>query len=222
MILPHTQPLADPLPPPGQRSVDDVVAAYSDKVSSRLLPRFQFAGVAWPPERVVLVATKDTRRLELWVLEGAEWVRVREYRIKGMSGGFGPKLREGDRQVPEGFYNVTHLNPNSRFHLSMKLDYPNLFDRAQAERDGRSDLGGDIFIHGGVLSTGCLAVGDNAIEELFVLAAEIGSERISVLISPKDFRYRPLEPLSPETPPWVFELHQQIAANLERFPLGGR
>lgn len=73
-----------------------------------------------------------------------------------------------------------------------------------------------------MLSTGCLAVGDNAIEELFVLAAEIGSERISVLISPKDFRYRPLELLSPETPTWGFELHQQIAANLESFPLSGR
>jgi len=213
---------AGPSDVPGRRSVGDVVRLYGDKVAARLLPRFQFAGVPWPPERVTLVATKETRRLELWALHERRWVHVRDYRIKGLSGGFGPKLREGDRQVPEGRYRITALNPNSRFHLSMKLDYPNAFDRAQADKEGRGDLGGDIFIHGGELSRGCLAVGNNAVEELFVMTARLGVERVSVLISPKDFRFRLRFPLSPDSPRWVQTLYQQIAGNLKQFPLSGK
>lgn len=203
----------------GARSVDDVVQRYGEKVASKLLPRFQFAGVTWPPEEVTLVATKDTRLLELWALHEKRWVHVRDYRIKGLSGRFGPKLREGDLQVPEGFYKITALNPNSSFHLSMKLDYPNTFDKAQAEMEGRSNLGGDIFIHGENVSKGCLAVGNNAIEELFVMTAQIGIEKVSVLISPKDYRFRPLTRLAPDAPGWIHLLHQQIALNLKQFPL---
>jgi len=71
---------------------------------------------------------------------------VADYRITAASGTAGPKLREGDRQVPEGIYRIVGLNPNSRYHLSMKLDYPNAFDRHQAARDGRARPGSDIFI----------------------------------------------------------------------------
>jgi hypothetical protein len=201
-----------------RRTVGDALLEYSDKVGDRLLPRFQFAGIAWPPDEVTLVATKDTRLLELWARVGKRWQHVRDYRIKGMSGTFGPKLREGDLQVPEGFYRITYLNPNSRFHLSLKLDYPNRYDRQQAEMEGRTDLGGDIFIHGKNISTGCLAVGDNAVEELFVMTALLGKENVSVIISPRDYRFRPLESY-PDQPSWVNELHAAIAGNLQQFPL---
>jgi hypothetical protein len=189
-----------------------VVALYQAKMEARLLPWFRFAGVDWPPRAITLLALKDSRRLELWALSRQGWRPIFDYRIKGISGGPGPKLREGDRQVPEGFYRIVGFNPNSRYHLSIKIDYPNRFDRAQARRERRTGLGGEIFIHGKAVSQGCLAIGDKAIEDLFVLIALVGVERVSVIISPRDYRIRPWIPAGPGEPPWVDDLNRQIAA----------
>lgn len=204
------------------RTVDDVLSLYGDKVRERLQPRFLFAGVDWPPQRVSLVAFKDTRLMELWALSDAGWQHIKDYRVKAMSGHKGPKLLEGDRQVPEGEYGIELLNPNSAYHLSLKLDYPNAYDRQQAQQDGRSNLGGDIFIHGGRVSSGCVAVGDIASEELFVLAAMIGEPNVSVLITPRDYRFRPRQPVNQNAPAWVEDLHGQIANRLQLFPLADK
>ena len=119
-----------------------VLDKYRAKVESRLLPRFRYAGVDWPPQELQLLVIKETRQMELWARSESGWHYIRDYRIKGMSGGLGPKLKEGDRQVPEGSYRISRLNPNSSFHLSMKVDYPNAHDRKMAQRDGRRRLGG--------------------------------------------------------------------------------
>ena len=73
-------------------------------------------------------------------------VRLARYPIRAASGALGPKLREGDRQVPEGVYDIESLNPNSRFHVALRVGYPNAFDRQMAGREGRTALGGDIMI----------------------------------------------------------------------------
>jgi len=132
------------------------------------------------------------------------------------SGGPGPKLREGDFQIPEGIYRVIWLHPNSQYHLSMKLDYPNAFDREQARRDGRTNLGGDIFIHGKDISIGCLAVGDPAIEELFVLAARVGVQRVTTVVAPWDLRRRPPPDLSAHLP-WATALYARLSRTLAGF-----
>ena len=75
--------------------------------------------------------------------------------------------------------------------LSMKINYPNTFDKAQARRERRDNLGGDIFIHGNHLSVGCLAIGDDAIEELFSLSYAVGLRNIKVIIAPNDLRKGP-------------------------------
>jgi len=206
----------------GQRTVQDVLLDYRQRVVSRLQPRFQFSNIDWPPERISLVVFKDTRLMEMWASDGDGWRHVKDYRVKGMSGSRGPKLQEGDLQVPEGTYRIEKLNPNSNYHLSLKLNYPNRFDRLQAERDGRDNLGGDIFIHGDRVSSGCLAMGDRAAEELFVLAAMIDPENISVLISPRDFRFRPQLPLPEGAPAWVGDLNRQIATRLLQYPLADK
>ena len=92
-----------------------------------------------------------------------------------LRGASGPKIQRGDKQVPEGVYGISYLNPNSAYHLSLGVNYPNAFDREMAAKDGRKNLGGDIMIHGKNVSSGCLAVGDEPAEELFVLAAEVGT-----------------------------------------------
>jgi hypothetical protein len=99
----------------------------------------------------------------------------------------------------------------------MKLDYPSAYDRARAAEDGRTDLGGDIFIHGKDVSIGCLAVGDPAIEELFVLAARIGVERLTTVIAPWDLRRRPPPQLGGQAPAWVDELYGRLGARLAGF-----
>jgi murein L,D-transpeptidase YafK len=139
--------------------------------------------------------------------------RVKDYPVLAASGVLGPKLREGDRQVPEGIYRVPALNPRSRFHLSIRLDYPNEFDLAQALRDGRSEPGSDIFIHGGAASIGCLAMGDEIIEELFLLARDTGLAKLSVIIVPTDFRRREFPP-PPGAPAWTAELYARLRAEV--------
>jgi murein L,D-transpeptidase YafK len=140
---------------------------------------------------------------------------VRNYEIRRASGEAGPKLREGDGQVPEGLYRIDGLNPNSSYHLSLKINYPNEFDRQQASIDGRTQLGGDIFIHGREVSIGCLAMGDDAIEELFVLAHRVGKENISVLLAPRDFRQRPISGSAGVA--WVDTLYSQVRQELKRY-----
>src|SRR5207244_3968581 len=119
---------------------------------------------AYPPAELALLAFKQERLLEVYATDkkmgGFKFVQA--YPILGASGELGPKLREGDGQVPEGLYAINFLNPNSLYHLSLRVSYPNDFDRAQAKRDGRQKLGGDIMIHGSFASIGCLAMGDEA------------------------------------------------------------
>lgn len=170
-------------------TVSERLAQYGDLARGRLAPHFQRAGLCYPPRHVTLLGLKAEKRLEVYAGDGPDHLRlVRAYPIFAASGQAGPKLKEGDRQVPEGIYRVTALNPNSLFHLALRLGYPNTFDQEMAKREGRQKLGGDIMIHGRNVSTGCLAMGDPAVEELFVLAADTGLEQVRVVIAPADLR----------------------------------
>jgi hypothetical protein len=196
--------------PEGSRAIDEVLFNYGPYALNQLKPYFKKAGVAYPPRDIVLLAIKNEKKMELWARDQGQYRLIRPYGIKAASGMRGPKLEQGDRQVPEGIYHISRLNPNSNYHLSMKVDYPNNFDLEHAEYDGRSNLGGDIFIHGKAVSAGCLAMGDAAIEELFVLAAHVGTENIKVIIAPSDPRKEPLDLSHPSLPSWTPELYAEI------------
>lgn len=197
---------------PGSRTVEDVLKTYGPEAVERLAPHFKRAGVDSPPKELTLLGLKAERRLEVWAPDRRGTNKlIRTYDIQAASGMRGPKLREGDRQVPEGVYKLVMLNPNSDYHLSMKINYPNTFDRFQASMEGRSRLGGDIFIHGKAVSAGCLAMGDLPIEDLFVLVSHVGKENVKVVIAPYDPRERPLGPAAEGMPDWVPELYQTIA-----------
>ncbi len=96
----------------------------------------------------------------------------------------------------------------------MRVNYPNPDDRSRAAAEGRHNPGGDIMIHGGALSIGCLAVGDEAAEELFVLAAETGIENMRVILSPVDFRVRALPADLEEMPPWMVGVYEEVGRAL--------
>jgi hypothetical protein len=198
------------------RSVQDVVHAIDRTGGARMRAALARAGLAEAPRRLWLLAVKDERRLELWAeTPGRARMRVTAWPVLAASGVAGPKLREGDLQVPEGVYRIPLLNPTSAYHLSLKVDYPNARDRTWAARDGRTRLGGQIFIHGNAVSIGCIAIGDAAIEELFWLAATAGKEAFTVVIVPTDLRRRPAPAVAV---PWAGELYADLKAELERFP----
>lgn len=196
----------------------EAITRYGAAAQRRLEPCFRGSGVAYPPERAALLAFKAERRLELWARDSRAWIYVKRYRILAASGEAGPKLREGDRQVPEGIYRIVRLNPHSRFHLSMKLDYPNSFDLRYAASEGRRKPGNDIFIHGKARSAGCVAVGDPAIEELFVLVHALGIDNTRVLIAPRDLRWQPLSAGAAPRRGWVMRLYEILSDELGRFP----
>lgn len=201
----------------GLRNVSDVVAKYGPAARARLAPHFERAGVQYPPRDIALLVFKDERRVALWARSDRDWRYVRAYPILAASGHAGPKLMQGDEQVPEGVYRIENLNPNSSYHLSMKVSYPNAFDRRMAASDGRTRLGGDIYIHGKAVSIGCIALGDRAIEELFTLVAQTGHQRVQVIIAPNDLRVEgPL--LDDDAPMWTGQLYRAISTALAPFP----
>ena len=146
---------------------------------------FKSAGVTYPPEAIFLRALKREARLELWARTGATpFQLIRSYPITYSCGEPGPKRREGDRQVPEGFYEIDRFNPESNFHLSLGLNYPNASDRLRSDQ---AQPGSDIFIHGGDGSIGCIPIGDENIEEVFLAAWDArahGQEKIEVHVFP--------------------------------------
>ncbi|MEO0454206.1 MAG: L,D-transpeptidase family protein [Verrucomicrobiota bacterium] len=138
---------------------------------------------------LVLVGLKQEKTLEVWGQNvSGEHDLIATYPFTAYSGTLGPKLQEGDRQIPEGIYRIEYLNPNSSYHLSMKLDYPNEFDKAMGKQDSRERLGYDIFIHGKAVTIGCIPIGDAAIEKLFYMVSKIGRSNVRVILSPYDMR----------------------------------
>lgn len=201
------------------KSVEDRLREHGAKVDARLRPIFAAKGAAYPPAKLTLIGLKEEKVLQVYAADGENrWRFIKSYDVLAASGELGPKLREGDRQVPEGIYKISLLNPNSLYHLSLRVDYPNEFDRRMAALDKRTRLGGDIMIHGNAVSIGCIAVGDQAAEDLFVLAARTRLPNISLIISPKDLRKGRLSVKAPAAPPWVDDLYAMIRKEINVYP----
>ena len=202
----------------GKSTVADRVAQFGPVVRLRWQPLFEQKGVSYPPQRLLLVGLKSEKQLQVYAANSGKTLKlIRTFPVLAASGKLGPKLRFGDLQVPEGFYRIDSLNPNSAFHLALHINYPNEFDRAQATRENRGALGGQIMIHGSNGSIGCLAMGDEAAEDLFVLVAETGIENVEVILSPVDFRVRDV-PKNAQRPAWIAGLYSQIKATLIKLP----
>lgn len=204
-----------------EKSVDHAVARYGLRMEPHLKSAFSKAGVAYPPKDIALLAFKKERHIQLWAKNNNQtWRHIQNYPLTASSGRLGPKLQERDRQIPEGIYRLTAFNPFSAMHLSIMINYPNNWDRLQASKDGRSKkLGGNIFLHGKSLSVGCLAVGDKAIDELFLLTRRVGLNHVQLIISPNDLRKGRPATSAFAQPRWLPELYQQINTALAHFPL---
>lgn len=137
---------------------------------------------------IVVRLFKEEAELEVWKQDtSGRFQLLKTYPICRWSGDLGPKLWEGDRQAPEGFYTVTPelMNPNSSFYLSINLGYPNKFDKAN-KRDGSF-----LMIHGDCWSSGCYAMTDEQISEVYSLARDSLGGRPSFQVQAYPFRLTP-------------------------------
>ena len=120
------------------------------------------------PESPTLIrAYKKESELEIWKMRAdGRYVHLKTFPMCRWSGQLGPKTREGDRQVPEGFYSITpaQMNPNSNYYLSFNVGYPNQLDRALGH------TGGTIMVHGACSSAGCFSMTDAQIAEIYAIA----------------------------------------------------
>ncbi len=185
----------------------------------RLVAKFKFAEVHYPPSHVTLVFFKDSKELLVYAGTAEDHQKlIHRYPVLAASGGVGPKLKEGDEQVPEGLYRIVLLNPKSQFHLSLRVNYPNETDREHAAREKRTKLGGDIMIHGEAVSIGCIAIGNVGIEEVYRLAEKTDFNKWNVLLSPVDFRIKKLPANYHPNPPWMEDVYRQLETRLRVLP----
>lgn len=141
------------------------------------------AGLTELPTHLLMRAFKEERMLQVWgsASTSGPYKLVDTYPIAAMSGKLGPKRKEGDLQVPEGLYVVDVFNPKSQFLLSVRINYPNASDRLLSDKE---TPGGDIYIHGGQASIGCLAMTDDKIQEIYLLALNAKANPIPVHVFP--------------------------------------
>jgi len=179
LCLPALLAFADAGTPPSSRRSD---AAYTSQ-KPQLERDLAAAGLALGSP-VYLRITKQPAELTAYVADADGAFRAfRSWPVCSVSGGLGPKIREGDGQAPEGFYKVApaQMNPASSYHLSFNLGYPNAFDRA----NGRT--GSFLMVHGSCVSIGCFAMTDPVIEEIWTLmqaAFEGGQKAVDVHVFP--------------------------------------
>lgn len=144
---------------------------------------------------------KRESRLELWLArDDGRYALFKGYDICTWSGDLGPKLKEGDKQAPEGFYRVglKQLNPASRHHLSFNLGFPNAFDR----QHGRT--GSALMVHGGCSSVGCFAITDESVDEVYAVveaALKSGQDAVDVAVFP--FRMTATALAEQGSSPWL-------------------
>jgi murein L,D-transpeptidase YafK len=138
---------------------------------------------------IILRVFKEEAELEVWKQDTTGHFQIlKTYPICRWSGDLGPKLHEGDRQTPEGFYMITPklMNPNSNFYLAINIGFPNAFDKAN-DRDGTF-----LMIHGDCSSSGCYAMTDEQIGEIYALArASLFGGQRSFQIQAYPFRLTP-------------------------------
>ena len=156
------------------------------KYNDTLQKMFASKGLSYPPKDIYLRTFKAQNELELWGRDDVEdpYKLVKTYRICALSGILGPKRTEGDRQVPEGYYFIDDFNPKSDFFLSLLISYPNYSDMLLSDK---KKPGGDIYIHGGCVTIGCMPMTDIGIQELYTLCLNAklnGQTNIPVHIFP--------------------------------------
>lgn len=209
-------------------TVAQAIARYGEEARELLRAQCKSAGAVYPPKRIVLLALKDRKQLLMFAGAGGgaaggsgganqRLALVQTFPLVSYSGGLGPKLHEGDLQIPEGNYRIT--GSSARDMLSLAVDYPNAFDRARGLEDHRKKLGGDILIHGGSVSTGCVVVSNEQMQEVFVALHDVGFKNVQLLIAPCDLTKSQPQLNWSKQPKWLPKLYAQLKRDMSGLPI---
>jgi murein L,D-transpeptidase YafK len=171
-----------------QKSFGKVADVFSRREDT-LKKQFAAKKLVWPAKFIYIRTFKYDSDLEVWVKSTIKdtFQLFKNYKVCAVAGTMGPKRIQGDYQVPEGFYYINIFNPNSSYHLSLGLNYPNSSDLILADS---SQPGGDIYIHGSCVTEGCIPITNQQIEDLYILtthARNNGQDFIPVHIYPIKF-----------------------------------
>lgn len=200
--------LSDPSFRQNQKKYERVKIAYSEKEQS-VISLLQKKEIQYSSFDIFLRAFKKENLLQVFAKNKADnkFQLLKEYDFCTLSGELGPKRKQGDMQVPEGFYYIDRFNPVSSYYLSLGINYPNKSDKILGNKN---NPGGDIFIHGNCVSIGCIPITDEKIKELYVLCIEAksgGQEKIPVHIFPAIMDEKGMKNLSEQfekqNPFWV-------------------
>ncbi|MBW7890153.1 MAG: L,D-transpeptidase family protein, partial [Chitinophagaceae bacterium] len=171
-----------------QKSFAKVADVFRRKEDT-LRKQFEAKGLKWPAKYIYIRSFKYDSELEVWVKNSTreQFKLFKTFKVCAMAGSLGPKRMQGDYQVPEGFYYINEFKPNSQYHLSLGLNYPNASDRLLSDS---LYPGGDIYIHGSCVTEGCIPITNDQIEDLYVItsyARALGQDYIPVHIFPVQF-----------------------------------
>jgi murein L,D-transpeptidase YafK len=174
-----------------QKKYKKVRTAYIEK-ENYLIKKLKEKNLSLQNLNILMVAYKDEGEFEVYVKSKTDkaYQKFLTYAICSNSGDLGSKNKEGDYQVPEGFYHINHFNPMSNFFLSLGISYPNQADKKRNPTRQTRDLGGAIYLHGACATIGCIPITDEYIKEVYVLAVQAranGQTKIPIYILP--FRF---------------------------------
>jgi murein L,D-transpeptidase YafK len=148
--------------------LDQSSARSQQPISSATLAEMEKLDTT-PSSPTVIRTYKKEAELEIWKMRSnGEYALLKTYPMCRWSGQLGPKKREGDMQVPEGFYSIApgQMNPNSHYYLAFNVGYPNAYDRAY----GRT--GGNVMVHGVCSSAGCFSMTDEQVADIYAIARD--------------------------------------------------
>jgi murein L,D-transpeptidase YafK len=162
------------------------VAAANMKRYNAIESWFTDKNLGFPSDKIFWRVFKWNKVMELWAYssDSGKYIMIKSLPICETIGDLGPKRRQGDLQIPEGFYIIENFNPQSKYHLSLRISYPNKSDSILGYS---SELGGDIYIHGGCETIGCLPMTDTLIESIYLVniySRSVGQENIPIHIFP--------------------------------------
>lgn len=192
------------------------------RMEDTLKKQFTAKKLNWPPNYIYIRSFKIDRQFEVWAKNDRKepYKLFKTYKVCMQSGTAGPKRMEGDYQVPEGFYYINEFNPNSHYHLSLGLNYPNASDRILSDS---VRPGAEIYIHGNCASTGCIPIDDIPVEEVYILssyAKSAGQEFIPVHVYPYKYNVKKSAEVFAETvkaKPHVQKFAQSLKPAFDQF-----
>ncbi len=201
-----------------QLEFERVSKAFEEKWSAAS-GRLRAVGISTDSFDLLIRAFKFEEDLEVWAKNKNEvqYTHVHTYKFCENVGELGPKRKEGDKQIPEGFYSLSKFNPTSNYHLSLKVDYPNESDSILSDK---VSPGGMIFIHGGCKTIGCIPITDEYIQELYVLAVEAkngGQENIQIHLYPARMTSENMELLNAQYESELLSFWKQLKVGYDLF-----